>query len=239
MHLNIYSYLMTFSVVLLCATANAQSLNVDLDVPGADPPLGGGAPSSSFGAAASQAGFWNAVEADGTQAEYISLQDLTGNLSSVELNVSGPGEIDMAAVRYTPNTGDYALLLNDFAGIRGGGVNVYTFGHIRPGDYLVYTYAVRPNPQQYPINVEVDGSLDGIQTVSGPMPGNSFALGVTHSIHHVHVTDQTLVITAESSNFNAVINGFQIVAVPEPTTAVCVLSGGLILVKRKKSKRRS
>src|SRR5215213_752877 len=88
--------------------AYGQGFNVDTDLP-TDPELGGGAPSSAFGAAANQPGFWNAI-LTGHPGPY-GLRNLDGSLSAV--TVSTVGWAGGGAWNNSANTGDFALLLND------------------------------------------------------------------------------------------------------------------------------
>ena len=199
-----------------------QSFNVDLDAFGGPPEAGNGAPSVSFGAAANQPGFWNRVRANhfGTTA----LFDLSGAASTLLYDavlISGSGR----AFNNPANTGDFSLLLNDVCDLSPNGILV--FRGLASGTYNVYSYAVEPLPQIDPIEVFVDGALGtNPQFVNGPMPGNAFGLGITHSLHTVFVSDGTITIRMRSiSSPTAPVNGFQVVLVPEPFGASILFLG--------------
>jgi hypothetical protein len=62
------------------------------------------------------------------------------------------------------------------------------------------------------------------------MPGNSFGYLVTHSFHEVVVGGAGLIEVLserEPNNLVSYINGFQLVAVPEPNSAI-VIAGLLV-----------
>ncbi len=104
--------------------------------------------------------------------------------------------------------------------------------HVANGLYDIYTYTVWPDSQiGYTSAVRVSNSItQNPQFVTGPMPGNGFVLGVTHSIHEIQVTAGTFSVEVDfDGSHAAMVNGFQIVPVPEPGVNI-VLSSGLILV---------
>jgi hypothetical protein len=108
-----------------------------------------------------------------------------------------------------------------------GGSLIYTLAGLEPGSYHVYTYAANPNGSfiETPITVP-EAVSNNTQVVTGPMPGNSFKYLVTHSLHQVEVTTgSTFRITASQPpgmHANSEINGFQIVPVPEPNSAIVI-----------------
>jgi hypothetical protein len=211
--------------------ANAQGFNIDLDAFFGTPETGNGAPSPSFGAAAGQPGVWNRISmvAGGT----IPIHDTTGTFAGATVHIFGTfgGGIGF---NNPINTGDFALLLNDAASVNTvvqGGLKVYTFSGFQPGTYLVYTYAVRPNGNAVNLPILIPEALsNNTQVVTGPMPGNSFAHLTTHSLHELQLdVGATFQIVAEMppNSPAAYINGFQIVAVPEPNSAI-VIAGLLV-----------
>jgi hypothetical protein len=133
------------------------------------------------------------------------------------------------------NTGDYNLLLNDADEI-GEGFQ-YTITGLLPGRYLVYTYSVCPVPGfagQADITVPGASSAETVR-VQGLMPGNSFQLGVTHTVHDITLTGGTLQIQAVGVWPTAFLNGFQIVPVPEPGTLLaCALGLAGTAIKRRR-----
>jgi hypothetical protein len=205
------------------AAANAQSFNVDVEIPNGDPIVGGGAPGSSFGAAANQTGFWNALPA--VTISGFGLLDLQGNPTSVTASCVGSG--GAFGFNNPGNTGDFNLLLNDADRIGTGSLR-YTLSGLANGSYRIFTYSVRPNVTTGSSDITVIGAAIPTVHVAGVMPGNSFILGVTHAIHEVNITDGTLQIRADGTPGDYV-NGFQIVSVPEPTPGI-VLTALLVLV---------
>jgi hypothetical protein len=217
-----------------CFASNggAQAFNVDTDLFNSSSIVGGGTPSSSFGAAAGQVGFWTSFYTDNNN-EPLALRDTSGTLTSVIAVAQGTG--GGGGWNNPVNTGDYNLLLNDADQI-GEGFR-YTITGLAPGRYLVYTYSVKPNGQYGEADIMVSGSSSqNPQRVSGIMPGNQFQLGLTHSIHDVQVTDGSLVIGATGPWPNAFLNGFQIVPVPEPCSVLALAAGIAALITRRRKK---
>lgn len=213
---------------VLAIPAHAQvGFNIDLDESFAPPELGGGAPSSAFGAAAYQPGFWNAIAASGNPT--LQLHGLAGQLTNV--TITGPAGGSGGGDNFPGNTGDYALLLND--GNLVGSTNSWMFAGVPSGDYDVYVYAVNPSNRTNPTAVHVTGAP--VAYVNGPMPGNQFILGQTHCIEEISVTSGTFTISVDrGSNFSSYVNGFQIVPVPEPATLAGLGIGLLALTRRRK-----
>ncbi len=220
----------TLSMIVLLLTCpaivSAQQFNIDVDQAGSSPALGQGAPSNSFGAAAGQTGFWNAFQGTGGP---LSLIDINGVPTTATLAMTG--STSSLAFNNPINTGDFSLLLNDAIQIgttSQGGSTTYTFAGLANRSYRLYAYSVEPpgGLAQSPIDV-VGSTSTNPQIVTGPMPGNAFALGVTHAIHDVLVTNGTLQVnvTVPPMPGGAFINGFQLV-VPEPGS-VTLLGIGL------------
>ncbi len=216
--------------LVLASSARAQvGFNIDLDDPFAPPFAGGGVPSSGFGAAAGQAGFWNGLVDSGVPP--MQLRDLSGQLTNVV--VTGPVGGSGGGWNFQGNTGDYALLLNDGRDVSH---DTWAFTNVPNGFYDVYTYTVFPDATHgYTSTVTVSNSItQNPQYVTGPMPGNRFILGVTHSIHEVYLTSGDFSITVDfNGSHGAVVNGFQIVPVPEPGTILCLGAGMLMIAARR------
>lgn len=215
-------------LVLCSVGAGAQSFNVDVDIFNGHPLVGGGAPSPGFGAAANQIGFGNALPA--TTLTGFALQDLTGASTGVTVACTGSG--GALGFNNPANAGDFNFLLNDADRIGTGGLT-YTISGMAPGSYRVYTYSARPNTTPGAADITVPNALVPTMHVAGVMPGNSFVLQVTHSIHDVTITNGTLQILA-AGTVNDTINGFQIVTVPEPTTLSLVGLGALMSLRRRR-----
>jgi len=200
--------------------ALAQGFNVDLDT-------GDGPPSSGFGGAAGQPGFWNSVDGTPGPHQLHNLLDVPTPASlGITFDPLGGGGLSFNS----GNTGDYALLMNDaqqVGNIDSGGWILYTFTGLIPGPYTVYTYAVAPHGIFVPVPVFVPGSTNpNTQIVTGPMPtNNTFSYLITHAVHDVLVgTDGVLKvdITIEGGlQWGAYINGFQIVPGPVKNAPVC------------------
>ena len=207
----------------LTSAGYGQAFNVDMDIFFGSPQGGNGAPSSSFGAAANQPGFWNRSPGSGLRV----LRGLDGYTTSASFEVlSREGGWDTLGWENPINTGDYALLLNDgnpVGELLRGNVLTYIFSGLQAGTYKIFTYAVHPQGEASPTVVFVPDSIgEQYQTVTGPMPGNSFAYLVTHSIHEVILSsgaDITIILDQPPNRpISYFVNGFQIVPVPEPKT---------------------
>ena len=216
----------------LSVGARAQ-FNCDLDDPGSPPFAGGGTPSSAFGAAANQPGYWNSLNAAGFGP--TALRNLSGQLTNVIC--TGPSGGIGSGFNFAGNTGDYALLLND-------GHQVYhdswTFTGLAPGIYRLYTYAVWPNGVVTATAVTVPGSFTvNPQYVTGPMPGNRFDLNVTHSIHEIQVSTGNVTVNVDRGGHFGFVNGFQIVpvAVPEPSIVLGLILGLLSIATCRRKRR--
>ena len=222
--------------LMLAAGVRAQSFNIDLDIMAGPPEAGNGAPSSAFGGASGSVGFWNRVDAAGPR-QPVLLAGLDGGLTSASIQVPGGGG-GAGGSGWNGNSGDHAFLLNDYAVVPDE--LVFRFAGMRPGPYRLYTYASVPIPG-YVLEAEVwvpgSRTLDP-QIVSGPMPGNGFAQGLTHSVHELDLfTNEFEIIVRNRVQGppNAYVNGMQIVAVPEPVTVVCLIVGTVAMVRRRTS----
>ncbi len=142
-----------------CGLASGQSFNLDFDNPFAPPEGGGGVPSSSFGAAANQPGFWNATSGG---APDFFLRDLSGTTTSVSFASPNGGS---GTGFNNPNlSGDFRLLMSDG---RDGGDDTWTFSGLANGQYQLYSFAVSPSGTINTTTVTVLGATIPIQTVTG------------------------------------------------------------------------
>jgi hypothetical protein len=202
------------------AVAARAQYNLDWNIPG-DPALGGGVPSSAFSAAApNHAGFWNDIPAQGSPS--VQLRDLSGALTGVLL--LGPSGGVGGGNNFTANTGDHARLQNDFRIV---GNEAWTFTGLPSGPYRLYTYSAWPSTSVTNTTVTVAGANVPIQVVTGPMPGNAFQEGATHTVHDVLISNGTLTVQIDRGVMNAALNGMQLVAVPEPSAITIVAIGFL------------
>lgn len=228
-------------ILVIAAAAAAQSFNVDLDDDDSPPEVGGGVPSSGFGAGAGQPGLWNSVLIVGSGP--FALRDIQGAATPVSVRVA-TDETGYSGGGYNnpSNTGDYARLLNDATNVGTvvqGGMKRWTFSGLNPGEYDVYTYAVAPNGRPIDVPVFVPEAIEmQTQIVSGPMPGNALIYGITHCIHRVQVVSGgVLRVVVKQPPFmqgNFYVNGFQIVAVPETEPIVTVAIGLFVFIVSKR-----
>jgi hypothetical protein len=217
----------------LSERAYGQSFNIDIDVMDGDPGIGNGAPSSSFGAAAGQPGYWNRLGTAGGDPQMIL--GLDGQQSPIVMTAVTTSSFSRIGYRFEGNTGNYALLLNDASAVApliSGGTLRFRFEGLASGTYLLYTYAVNVGGQV--INTPVYVSLANqpqTQVVTGPMPGNAFEYLVTHSIHEVDVQSGFLevsIMQPPNQPHEMHVNGFQAVLVPETINWGALLAGCLV-----------
>lgn len=122
--------------------------------------------------------------------------------------------------------------MNDYAFI--GNEIDYRFSGLLPGQYDIYTYAVDPSGLTVDVQVTVAGADDPVKHVTGPMPGNNrFVQGITHTVHHLNLTGDSFTIQVAGPWPNAVVNGFQIVSVPEPASLLLLAAGIPVLLRRR------
>ncbi|MEW5883585.1 MAG: hypothetical protein AB1725_05100 [Armatimonadota bacterium] len=214
---------------LVAGSAGAQSFNIDLDGFFGPRSLGTGVPQPSFGGAAGQPGYWNAIYA--LEHRRLPLRSVSGEWTIATYQAyggigSGGGwrnpRLDFGIVN-----DDFWLLMGDAAEIgapigRGAlyepALIVYTFEGLEPGLYDVYTYAVSPSVSRHsvPVAVTVPGAAtENPQISTGPMPLDwKFRRGVTHTLHRVQVDGGLLEVRVSAPDWPpAFINGFQIVKV--------------------------
>lgn len=209
------------------------SANIDINAP-VPPPLGGGVPSSDFGAAAGDSGrgFWNKINF--SMSGPVTLRGLDGNLTSVVM--SGPNGGGGGGYNF-PGQDDNRALMNDGRDI--GTSDAWTFEGVPTGLYAVRTYAVIPSFENSfnPTAVTVTGA--GTKYVIGPILVDEFVEGQTHVTHSIRVGNGTFSIRVERGQFySGFVNGFQITAiVPEPASLAAVVIGFLSLRLRKRKRR--
>lgn len=224
----------TWAILLAIATAPismGQGFNCDLNSPFSPPITGGGVPSVSFGAAAGQAGLWNDVDTGGLPP--TMLRDLSGNLTSV--SITGPMGGSGGGWNVPGLTGDFRALMADATDV--SPTKSYTLSGLANGVYKVYSYAVRPNGGVTSTAVTVPQAIgQTTRFATGPLPMNTFAEGVTHTIHTANVVSGELTIRLDMGEQQSYFNGFQIVAVPEPATVFALGTGTIVVVRRRRKK---
>jgi hypothetical protein len=208
----------------LLATAEAQSFNLNINVQTPDP-------SSGFPGAANQPGFWNGVT--GGETGPRTMLDLNQQSTSIQFTATG-GLGSSGYNNFAGNTGDYAWLLNAFADISDAAQ--YHFSGLTPGQYRIFTYAVEPSTGVHDVSVTIPGSIQGTQHVTGPMPGNQFIQGVTHSVHDLNVTGTSFEIDITGPFAHTDANGFQVtkLPVPEPSELLIFGAAAAILLSRRR-----
>lgn len=190
-----------------------------------------GTPSSGYGAAAGQVGYWNGIVP--TSSGPHALLNLAGAPTGVTLTISA-GEASFS-YNDSSTSGDDQALLDDELDIRPTGVGntaTVTLIGLPAGTYDVYTYA---RDAEAPTNEEVSVNVNGVggQNV---MPTSDtfsgFALGENYALHTVTIAaaqnlSVVVTIVADPGTDYGMINGIQIV--PEPRSAL-LLAAGLILL---------
>jgi hypothetical protein len=193
-------------VTLALSTNLAAQTGYNVDIADASSPT---APASTYGAAAGQAGVWNAVPPG---ASGQSIVNISGTNQGVTLTSTG----GYTALSYNDasTAGNDQSLLDDFHDTDAAAETAtWTFAGLQPGNYQVYTYAFAPDGSAFQSNVNVLQSSTGPQAVGGSF-SSGFVLGVTHAVHFATVTsNETLTIQVTAGSQYASINGFQIVQV--------------------------
>lgn len=242
------SVLLAAPLAVNATQASAQSFNIDLDVSHYSwvIPTVVGAPSSAFPGAAGQPGFWNAIATNSTGP--VTLSNLGGFATGVTITMTTTATNGFAhwSFNNTSNTGDYARLLNDSHILNNfpqAAANTYTFAGLQPGAYMVYSYGVRPLTGVSNSRFTVSGVNSGPQTVVGPMPGNAFALGITHAMHATTVPgsgvltitlDRDPALISGGNLGGAYANGFQLIYVPAPGAIAMAMPVGVLAVWRRR-----
>lgn len=188
----------------ISGAAWGQSFNIDFDWPG-----GGGSwvgrPADAYSGAIDQAGYWYQAPFNPT---LTNIPNLAGQPTSVDLYF---GAASIYFTNIAGVSGNAALLLGDgLTSSTNQPVTVSLVG-MTPGVYTVITYAADPYAND-PCNVTVPGSIDGVESVSGGMNGNTLTRGVTHSKHRVVITGDLLRVQAADPSTNGVgrVAGLQI-----------------------------
>lgn len=146
----------------LSTTALAQSINIDLGVPGTAPPDGYGA--------AGMPGARNKFEAVDTHITY-PLFDLHGNPTGATLHQIGGTEIRDAALGGPGDpTGSDAVLLKDTLVTHTTVENCLFINSLTPGTYEVRSYAWMPDEPTIMSNVHIDTNPTST-LVGGGWPG--------------------------------------------------------------------
>jgi hypothetical protein len=196
--------LLGLTTIAFSAVGTSQGINLDFDRA-----IGGIPSPASTYAAAGTAGVWNAVTIPATGT---ALVDKSGAPTGVTVTVDTALSFDLWFDNVN-TTGDDANLMEDLIyGGLGGVFYPITFTGIAPGNYEVYTYAMAPdNKTGFLTDVDVVGSLDGVQAVGGTL-FTGHAQGATYAKHSVTVTSGTIVVNVAINTSFISVNGIQIEA---------------------------
>ena len=226
-----WALLLMVGIVGALGASDAWALAFNIDVGTAF-----GTPSSGYGAAAGQVGYWNGIVP--TSSGPHALFDLSGAATGVTLTISA-GEASFSF--NDPSTsGDDQALLDDELDIRPTGVGntaTVTLIGLPAGTYDVYTYArdaEAPTNEEVSVNVNGTGAQN-VTPTSDTFSG--FALGQTHTLHSVTIAaaqnlSVVVTIVADPGTDYGMINGIQIV--PEPRSALLVAAGLILLAAHRR-----
>src|SRR5689334_14361061 len=198
------------------STLHAQDFNLDVG----DNLILWPVPTSAYGAAAAQPGYWNDVH----HPYSATLRDLAGVLTGVTCASTVSSSYNHFPIVLT---GDDEALMEDIQAISSiGPAAVWTFSGLANGNYTVYTYAWAPDSVNARTSVDVPGSSDAQQIVGGAWAGSPHVLGTTYALHHVAVTNGTLVVNcAGASGTSGSVNGFQLVLESNTFNPFCAGDG--------------
>jgi hypothetical protein len=203
------------AVLAAGAACRAQSFNITFS------PAGVPEPSPSYGAAG-PAGFWNVISAPSSD----HLRALDGSLTNVP-NFATQAMLPTTDVLPGP-TGDDAALLNSFIPLIDVFVNVTITG-LENGNYNVFFYGLNSG------NISTSWQISpNFEHVSGGWTGQ-LEVGHTHVMMPATVTNGSLTFGMVGSIIGtAHFAGMQIVQVPAPGSAVCLLGAGCLLARRRR-----
>jgi len=205
------------AVAAFTTLASAQSFNIDVGT--ATP-----APTTPFGAGASQPGVWNTY-AGGT---LNNLLDLAGTPTGVTLAASNNSGF-LGSNNDPATLGDDENLIDDLMLVPF--LDSYTFSGLAGGTYDVYAYTW--TFQQLPTDMQVNGG--GYQTVGGAWPGG-YVAGITHSLQSVTIPANGS-ISLDIHSVNGALgglSGIQLVQVPTPAGVAVLLAGAGIFTRRRR-----
>ena len=200
------------SVLGVATLAPAQSFNINIGPPGV-------APSSAYGGAANQPGFWNPIEAQHATTAF-NLSDINGVETPVQ--VRQIGGMLLRTFDDPATTGDAAALMDHCQVTFSATLETCIFvDFLEPGEYEVIIYAWmpgQPNVRAMTFCDEEPGQPRKI-VQGGAWPGDHVEL-VTYSRHVGIVGANRLlrfhsgVVFGDSAALGAAMNGFQLRKIP-------------------------
>lgn len=207
-----------FALATVTSVVRAQSFNVDIDAASGQ---GAGVPSTAFGAAANQAGVWNAAP---VANQFATLVDVSGATTGVQMywqtttGTASSSGWPCATCAFSP---DFEKLISDQVQVpvttsaQFGGENhlALTFMGLQNGLYDVYTYIPRASGVVSVTPVTVNGVQRTASSAGAPL-SDGFVLNANYTLHTAAVTNGALVVdtvvfsnSVDSSN----ISGIQLV----------------------------
>lgn len=197
------------AVLLLSASASAQSFNIDLG--------GSGVPSPGYvGAAGYPPGGWNESPLPGVGPwNAVPLGGGTPLISTTGLatgvTITSTATTSSFASTGGTLTGDDRELMLDGEVTAPGVTTTYTISGLSQGQYTVYTYAWNPEDQSALTRVTMLISVDPAFDVGGPWNGSPHAFRTTFAYQESPVSPGgTIRLTVEGVGGPGVVNGFQI-----------------------------
>ena len=202
----------------LGSAAFGQSINIDCGANSTFP-----IPSDTYGAAAAQAGSWNAISSSASGAALVAIDGAPTGVTASVAGAFGNFEFNNAST-----SGDDQNLLDDIIDVgSAGSVVTLTLAGLADGDYSIYTYAWTPdNPTGFSTNISIAGATGGTQTISGPFSG-THVQGDTYALHTLSISGGgSVIITAATNSGFGSINGVQIVSAPVGPFEYCAPGNG-------------
>ncbi|OQY04493.1 MAG: hypothetical protein B6I25_06845, partial [Planctomycetales bacterium 4572_13] len=173
-------------------------------------------------AAAGIAGYWNVL--DSGLGNGTGILDSTGAMTGISLSCSRS-----LGATTTPNQtteGDDAALLRDYLFSGYNDFDLTIFG-VENDEYDILVYALGRQDYPYGTTVAINGDVGNQKFMTGIWSG-SLLEGQTHTKHRVNITNNSVTLSLDKDG-DAIINGIQIIQIPEPATLLLFSLGGLSL----------
>lgn len=211
------------STYLWSGAAFGQALNIDCTVRATSP-----TPSSGYGAAAGQQGFWSAVP----NAVDFPLRDVVGSVTTATFScIGGVGE----GLTVPSSNPDEVNLLTDAVTMDFLG-NFITIAGLQTGWYDLYVYCWVGRPDSLPFEGRISTGFNtvGLSASSNlPWPGGQVE-GITYAKATIRVGTYLSIDTSPPLNRSYVVSGIQLVPVPAPGGLAFLAGGGLLACARRR-----